>query len=694
MPADCHPDPIHAAAHDGHRGRLARRVILTIAALLTLSLTAAGSDIPTNDEWNPVKAAIDANDPGAQDQLLALVAHFPNWPSGHRELAKQQLNHGETGAALASAVQALKLDPSDSEAACVQVQALSAAGKPAEAYAALDAFTGKDKGGWLHYYGAKAAIDAKDLEKADRMLKDAKGKAVNSAPPEFLFMEARLDEARGDSDGAIVALGKATAAKDTFYDAWYELGRAELGQAAKFPDRAKQLLDNAENHFSRALKGRPADPNSLYGVGYARYEQAKVMLLSHDDDAAHARMREAVGMFVQAIEKQPDFAEAHYVAGNALVQLEEYQEAIVHLRRAQELGKSDRTSLFNLALALEKTGQKDAAKEILSHTEAVTPSEQITVGINAYHEHDYQLAAKLLDHVAPQVADDAERQGSVYRFLGHALRQQAELKDKAVASLADQARTAAIAERDQLLDAAAEAYAKGAAVKDYKSKDFFLASESPRSPEHAFAAGWRYLAWKSYASPSGWSVVLGNYGSWLTGGTGFKGAWARHPTHVVGWGILSGLPLILFLAAKLRRGRPSEGSRSKSSDASRQPEPERDAAPEPRRSGRSSAPAAAGRAQLPPSKRPPKNETEISVRPLGHASGGAPSHGRGVEKPAQKSGGSNETEEMAPVAVPRPAAKATKPKTGGWTRELGSMKPTNELGEDQPLERKTPRPRR
>jgi len=207
-------------------------------------------------------------------------------------------------------LKALQLDPKDSEAACVQVQALSAAGKPAEAYAALDAFTGKDKGGWLHYYGAKAAIDAKDLAKAEGMLKNAKEKAVNSIPPEFFFMEARLDEAKGDHDAAPRRPDQGDEHERHLLRGWYELGRVEMGMAAQSPDRAKDLLDHAENHFSRALKGRPADPNSLYGVGYARYEQAKVMLLAQDDDAAHARMREAVGMFVQALEKQPDFAES------------------------------------------------------------------------------------------------------------------------------------------------------------------------------------------------------------------------------------------------------------------------------------------------------------------------------------------------------------------------------------------------
>lgn len=628
---------------------------LALAAVLALALAAhaAGADSPTKDEWDPVQAAIAAGAPDAEAQVAALTTRFPQWSSGHREHAKLQLRRRDHAAALASAEKALALDGSEAEAARVQIQSLGALRRFDEAWKALDAFTGKDKGGWVRYDAAKVAIDAADLPRAERLLKDAREKAVNSTPSEFFFLQSRLELAKGDPEAARLSLEQAVKADSKLYEGWYELGRVELALAAMHPDRAKVLIDDAVTHFERALAGRAEDANVLYGLGYARYERAKQVLRT-DEDAGGAQLRDAVAVLDQAIAKQPDFGLARYVLGNVLVQLGRWADAIPHLQRAHALGVQDRSSWFNLALALEKNGDSAGAAEILARTKAETPGEQIVVAMNAYRARDFRLAAKLLETVAPQLADDPQRQAAALRFLGHALRQVGE-KTPAAADGADGAGS----ERTQLLDQAAAAYAAAAALKDRVGREHYLALQTSRGAELGFAAGLRFLGWTTWMSPRGYGAVIGNYGGWLTGGRGFAGAWARHPGHVGTWGGLAGLCLIMFVVGFFRRGgRPTREDH----DA------------EPRRSARLATPAERPSARTPDHKRTPperrpapaqKRETEVVT----------PTRPRGGQASAQKS----ETEEMPPQA-----GKAT----GGWTKELGDMKPSNEAGSGQALERK------
>ncbi|MBA3710252.1 MAG: tetratricopeptide repeat protein [Planctomycetes bacterium] len=576
-----HPDPF-------------RTIVLAISAAILLSCARLGSasDAPTNEEWEPVQKAIAANDPAALTQTDQLVQKFPRWPSGQRELAKQQLRAGDLEAALASATTALGLDGGEIEAACVQVQALAGLGRTTEAYAVLERVTAKDKGGWLHFYAAKVAVEADDLPKAEGFLRQAKDHAVNAVPAEFSFLESRVALGKKDYDGAKSALEHVTAKESTFIDAWYELARVEMMLARMYPERAKDLLLAADAHLDRVLKAKPTDANALYGMGLSRYEQGKMALAQQNEDSGRARLRESVGFLRQALEQRQDFVEPTFILGNALAQLEQYEEAIPFLKSAREHGHSDRGSLFNLALALEKVGRKDEAKAILDQTQAVTPSEQITVGINAYHQHDYLLAAKLFEHVATQLDEDPERKGAVLRFLGHAQRVLAEQKAKTPE------------ERAEYLDAAKKAYGEAGDLHDWKAQSFYLASETARDADAAYAAGWRFLAWKKWLVPQGYGVVLGNYGGHLTGGRGFSGAWARHPFHVAVWGSLAALSLLGFIAAKLKRVRR---------------EPDRDRASErPARTPSAPAPTPVkkGGAALPPRKPKPRTaETETSPRP-------------------------------------------------------------------------------
>ena len=529
------------------------RPLVLIASLLLLCGTwAMGVDAPTKDVWDPVQAALTADDPNAGNLLDALIAKFPTWPAGHREKARWLLRHGQAPDAATQAKNAEDLDSTDVDAACLEVQAHAAAGDFTAAFTVFQRFPGQDTGGWLAYQCAKAAILAKDPKRAEEFLKTALDRAANQSPPEFGFLESQLAEVRGDHDGAIAALITATGRHPDFWDGWFELGRLEVARAQTDSAHAADLLANAVEHFRHVTIGRPKDAHAWFGLGYADYADGQFIITSGDDDSGDAKMRDAVGALIQAVTCDPDYAVAHYVLGNASVMLEDYPTAVEHLKKAQALGQLDRDGLFNLALALERTGHGDEATAILDKTDASTPAEKLTVGIAVYRTHNYLLAARLLADVAPLVADDKARQGAVLRFLGHAYVGQVAQQERALAK-PDADRTTILAAEDTLKDNAAAAYAQAGDLRDAPAQDFYVGLQCSRDADHAMSAAWKDLGWKSGLSLRDYGIMVGNYGPWLSGGNGIGGAWQRHPLHVVLWGLLMLLPLSVGILGMVRK---------------------------------------------------------------------------------------------------------------------------------------------
>jgi len=450
-----------------------------------------------------------------------------------------------------------------------------------------------------------------------------------------------MDWERGDLEAARVALEQATESNSGSYVAWYELGRVELAEADGETSQSAELIGKAVEHFEKAQVGLPKDPNLLYGLGYARYEQAKLLLAS-DDDQANADLRSAAVVLQQSLDGQPDFALAHLVLGNVQVQLALYADAIPHLQRALALGISDRASLFNLALAMEKTGDRAGAAAILAANPAHTPGEQIQVAMGAYHDHNYLLAAKMLEDVAPALQGDTERQAAVYRYIGHSYRLIAG-HDATTAHGADP-------DREAQLDAAAAAYLTAAGLHDYNAEESYLALQTSRGADTGFPASWHYLGWRSYLSLTGWMGLFGNYGPWLSGGNGLPGAFNRHPAQTVAWGVALLLPFSLFIAGFFKR----------------EPEPEtpveprsRSGSSENRRSPTDRAPGRTPLRQTPaPGSPQPKNNDRAKVRPATtpRPAQATPLPAQSTPRPAARTNHQKvETEEMtAPPGVTKP----------------------------------------
>ena len=108
------------------------------------------ADAPTAEEWNPVEQALSEDTATAEVKLAALIAAYPRWVDGQRTMAGWRMRHGQADEALASAKQALTLNPSDAAAAAIVVQALGVLHRPGEAFALEDKFVGeKDPKGWV-----------------------------------------------------------------------------------------------------------------------------------------------------------------------------------------------------------------------------------------------------------------------------------------------------------------------------------------------------------------------------------------------------------------------------------------------------------------------------------------------------------------------------------------------------------------
>ncbi len=520
--------------------------LLPLACLLLLAAGLPAADAPTVAQWTPVEAALKAQDPAAEAQLVAITANFPKWPDGWRSLAQWQLGKGRDQPALTAAQHALALEPKDAVSGAIAVQVLGRLGRRDDAYAIADRFTGAlDTQGWVNYEAGTIAAGAAALARAERHLGAAMARTTSAIPPEFSFLDARVAEQRSDWPRAVASLSNAVNKRDAFPDAWYELGRLQLSLAASSgeAEQKTKLLAKAEAAFTKVTTLQAGDADAWLGIGCVH--MARAQLNSADDpEGAKRSARDAIAALDKAAALREASADIQLQYGNALVLTESYADAIPHLRRAQELGSSDRAITFNLLLAYQRTGQTAEVERISRTITAVSPNERLTSAIAFYTAGNYGLAASMLTAVATDLADDPVRAAAALRFAGHAEAHQA-AQLRTAGGTPEQVET--------LLDAAREHWRSAGAQPDYNAQHAFLAQETARSAKLGYAAGWQYLAWNSYLAPAGWAAVVGNYGTTVTDGRGFAGLWETHPVHAVVWGLLVVVPFILFLIGLRRR---------------------------------------------------------------------------------------------------------------------------------------------
>jgi tetratricopeptide (TPR) repeat protein len=102
---------------------------------------------------------------------------------------------------------------------------------------------------------------------------------------------------------------------------------------------------DAEKAYESALEVRPAFTLALLNLGRLR--------------ASQKRFDEALPLLTRAAETQPQSAEAHYLAGEAYLQIKKGSKAIPHLNEAARLGRPE--AHLRLAWLYDAAGMKDKA---------------------------------------------------------------------------------------------------------------------------------------------------------------------------------------------------------------------------------------------------------------------------------------------------------------------------------------------
>lgn len=521
-------------------------VIVGLSAGFSPGLAAAEvkATAPSQAEWAPVQQALDNQATDAQAKLTALLRTYPTWADGNKALARLLIEQGKPAEALAAAKRTTSIAPDDIEALRIQVRALTELKRPAEIATLMGAAAAKDSKGWLHYEAGLAAVSAGDSTKAESYLNAAKTRGGAKVPAEFLFLDSRIAILAKDYPRAELALSSATTQQPDFWDGWYELGRVRLVLVDSAPlGQRSAWIKKATEAFSAVAKNVPTDPNAHTGLGRAALEQAKVLVAQDNNDQASASLREAVGHLNHALALNPQLAEAYVLLGDAQIRLEQWEAAATALQQAQKCGATERSLTFNLAIALQQTGENAAAETLLKSITAAGPAEQITLGMGAYRSRNWLLATNLLTAAVSSLEDQAAR-ASTWRIIGHTHSKLAQVKNLAPDDV----------ERER--DTASAAYKQAGDLVDFPARRFYLAAEAARSPERAYTAAWDMIAWDAL-NPGAWALVLGNYGAAKTGGQGIGGMASRAPVHLAAWGLLVLIPMGLFGWGLVKRKPPS-----------------------------------------------------------------------------------------------------------------------------------------
>jgi tetratricopeptide (TPR) repeat protein len=128
------------------------------------------------------------------------------------------------------------------------------------------------------------------------------------------------------------------------------LGRVLLSK----PGGDAATIDRAKQEFQKELEIDPKNAGAHYVLGE----------LARRAENCEAAVQE----FSQAAKIDSSFAEAYYGWGYCLVTLKKYEEAIPPLRAAEHLTPGNPMVHYNLAIALNLTGQKEEAqKEFAIH---------------------------------------------------------------------------------------------------------------------------------------------------------------------------------------------------------------------------------------------------------------------------------------------------------------------------------------
>ena len=137
-------------------------------------------------------------------------------------------------------------------------------------------------------------------------------------------------------DEAVDLLGRLVAADAKDFQAWTELGTAQL---------LRNNFEEAEKAYRRATEERPTFTLALLNLG---------RLLS-----AQKKYEAAIEPLTEAVKSSPSSADANFLLGEAYLQIKKGSKAVPYLTEAAKLGKAD--AHLRLAALYNAAGMKDKA---------------------------------------------------------------------------------------------------------------------------------------------------------------------------------------------------------------------------------------------------------------------------------------------------------------------------------------------
>ena len=186
--------------------------------------------------------------------------------------------------------------------------------------------------------------------------------------------EAEAYESQGSNDAAITEYRQVLSVDPRRPGIHYRLGRSLLARSRQ--NNSPDDIAAASKEFEQELQLAPGNANAAYELGEIHRNAGE--------------FDEAQKFFVMAVERYPDFAEAHLGLAAVLMSLQKPDQALPHLQKAVALSPGNEVAWYRLSqvqgtlghdaeqkkafaefqrLRAQKSSQQEAAKQIFSPEE-------------------------------------------------------------------------------------------------------------------------------------------------------------------------------------------------------------------------------------------------------------------------------------------------------------------------------------
>ena len=203
----------------------------------------------------------------------------------------------------------------------------------------------------LHENFAEFLESVGDVKQAAAQWRQVQELLPHSCEP--FYQAGRLLSELNQWDEAETALIKAVTLRPRFAEAWYELGGVHL---------ATEKFDLALQDYNRA---RQFDSQNATYYAFAGKAMAKLN-----------RHAEAIQLYRQAIQMQPDLWEAHFALGDELAAASDFSGAEVEYSQVIQVKPNIALAHLDRGVMLARLGQMDGAQQEFRETLRLEPDNQ------------------------------------------------------------------------------------------------------------------------------------------------------------------------------------------------------------------------------------------------------------------------------------------------------------------------------